>query len=48
MSMKQEENCDVCYQIRCCECGWMPSEEEVTQIQCGAMTACPVCGWKPK
>lgn len=45
--MKQEETCDICYKIRCRECGWEASDEEVLQIQQKALTACPICGWQP-
>ena len=47
--MKPEETpCKVCYQIRCKQCGWEATDEDTAKIQCGALTACPVCGWKPE
>jgi hypothetical protein len=46
--MKQENNCEECFRIICKRCGWVASDEAVSQIQCGKLTACPECGWKPK
>jgi hypothetical protein len=47
MLSMEEKNCDICYRIICKRCGWVASAEEVSDIQCGRMTACPECGWKP-
>lgn len=45
---EQKQTCDICYQIRCKECGWIASDTDVLSIQKGDMTACPLCGWQPK
>lgn len=45
--MKNKDNCDVCYKIICKQCQWEADDDAVSQIQCGIMTACPECGWKP-
>jgi hypothetical protein len=41
------KDCQVCYKIICKQCHWEADDSAVAQIQCGAMTACPECGWKP-
>ncbi len=47
LSMKINENCEICYQIICKRCGWKACEGDVLKIQKGEMTVCPECGWKP-
>jgi len=42
-----QQSCDICYQIKCKQCGWVADESSVVKIQNGEMTVCPVCGWKP-
>lgn len=41
------EDCTVCYKIICKRCRWEASDDDVVQIQCGEITSCPDCGWKP-
>lgn len=41
---KQDQNCEVCYQIKCKNCGWEPDEFELIQVQKGTLTKCPDCG----
>ena len=43
----QKPTCETCYRIACRKCTWVATQEEVAAIQKGAMTACPLCGWKP-
>jgi len=45
--VNMEETCEECFKIKCGQCGWEATDEDVTKIQCGKLTACPVCGWKP-
>ena len=40
-------SCETCFRIRCKQCGWVATEEDVHDIQQGTLTACPLCGWKP-
>jgi hypothetical protein len=47
MSTELRESCHICFTIRCKQCGWEATEEDVVRIQRGEMRACPVCGWRP-
>jgi DNA-directed RNA polymerase subunit RPC12/RpoP len=42
-----QEDCHVCYKIICKQCKWEADARAVEKIQCGEITACPDCGWKP-
>ena len=42
-----QEDCKICYQIKCKKCGWIASDEEVALIQEQKLTTCPKCGWNP-
>ncbi len=44
---KDQQTCDICYQIKCRKCGWIATDEDVLKIQRREMTACPDCGWVP-
>jgi len=41
------QDCKICYQIKCKKCDWVASDEEVEEIQKRILTKCPKCGWKP-
>ncbi len=47
LNKNSQENCDVCFKIKCRGCGWEPTEEEVAKIQAGELRTCPLCGWQP-
>lgn len=43
----QNQDCEVCYKIKCKNCGWEASDLQVRKIASGEITYCPACGWKP-
>lgn len=42
--MEKEKNCEICYKIKCKNCGWEPNEIELSQVLSGKLTKCPDCG----
>ena len=44
---KNNNHCETCFKIICRRCGWVATDEDVLDIQCGKLTACPKCKWKP-
>lgn len=38
------EDCEVCFAIKCKNCGWEPDELELAQVQSGTLIKCPDCG----
>ena len=44
VNMDKQENCDICYKIKCKGCGWEPDESELEKIKSGQLTNCPDCG----
>lgn len=42
-----QQECTICYKIRCKQCNWEATDAEVVCIQKGEITACPECGWSP-
>jgi uncharacterized Zn finger protein len=39
-----QEDCADCFKIKCKNCGWEPSAEELAQVLSGKLTNCPDCG----
>jgi hypothetical protein len=37
-------NCEDCFKIKCRNCGWEPSKEELILVNQGKLTSCPLCG----
>lgn len=48
MNTQENQNCDVCFQIKCKMCGWIANEKETSEVQSGVLKNCPKCGWSPK
>ncbi|MBI3984924.1 MAG: hypothetical protein HY344_03205 [Candidatus Levybacteria bacterium] len=42
--MKDQKDCKVCYKIKCRNCGWEPSEKELSLVLAGKLIKCPDCG----
>lgn len=42
--MEKENNCEICFKIKCKNCGWEPNDLEVELVVSGKLTNCPVCG----
>jgi hypothetical protein len=45
--MKKNRKCEVCYQIKCAQCGWVPDEKQLELILKKIITVCILCGWIP-
>lgn len=46
-AVNMQENCEVCYQIKCKNCGWEPDEVQVEKVLKGELKICPDCGASP-
>ncbi len=42
--MEKVKNCEICYKIKCKNCGWEPDEIELPLVLSGKLTKCPDCG----
>jgi hypothetical protein len=42
---QNEENCEVCFKIKCKHCGWEPDEAELEKVMTGKLGVCPDCGF---
>ncbi len=42
---KAQEDCEVCFKIKCTNCGWEPDEKELPKVLSGSLTNCPDCGF---
>lgn len=41
------QDCEVCYKIKCRNCGWEPDQMEVQKVLAGELRNCPDCGRSP-
>lgn len=41
---QNKEDCEICYKIKCKNCGWEPNAKELPQVASGKLTNCPDCG----
>lgn len=42
--MEKEKNCEVCFKIKCKNCGWESGVIELPLVISGKLTKCPCCG----
>ncbi len=42
--MEREKECEICFKIKCKNCGWEPSDAEYAMVASGKLTSCPACG----
>jgi DNA-directed RNA polymerase subunit RPC12/RpoP len=42
---KVQEDCEICFKIKCKKCGWEPDGTQLEKIMAGKLTVCPDCGF---
>ena len=38
-----QEDCEICYKIKCKHCGWEPDSKELPEVLSGKLVNCPDC-----
>lgn len=44
---QNDKDCEVCYKIKCSNCGWEPDEIQLSKVINREIKVCPDCGLQP-
>jgi hypothetical protein len=42
---QSKKDCEICFKIKCKNCGWEPDEAELEEVMTGKLNICPGCGF---